>query len=128
MNIITEVAAIHNDSEWLAIALIITASVVFCGWFLFSRLRWKERLGTSILSALGVSVGFAFVMLVFSIASYKENTIDRDAAVVAMEGCGYEHIEVDSYGWSAYKDNQKVEGEIDLVGDTYLLLGEGKCN
>lgn len=128
MNIITEVAAIHNHNEWLVIFLVLAASIVFCVWFLVSRLRWRERIETSIFTALGVSVLFTFIVLMFSALVYEEYSLDSDAALKAMESCGYEHIEVSSYGWSAYKDNQKVEGNIDLVGETYLVLGEGKCN
>ena len=128
MNIITEVAAIHNDNEWLVIFLVLPASIIFCVWFLVSRLRCRERIKTSIFTALGASVLFTFIVLMFSSLVYEKYSIDSDATVEAMESCGYEHIEVSSYGWSAYKDNQKVEGNIDLVGETYLVLGEGKCN
>ena len=128
MNIITEVAAIHNDNEWLVIFLVLPASIVFCVWFLVSRLRCRERIKTSIFTALGASVLFTFIVLMFSALVYEEYSLDSDVALKAMESCGYEHIEVSSYGWSAYKDNQKVEGNIDLVGETYLVLGEGKCN
>ena len=128
MNIITEVAAIHNDNEWLVIFLVLPASIIFCVWFLVSRLRWRERIETSICTALGASILFTFIVLMFSALVYEEYSLDSDVALKAMESCGYEHIEVSSYGWSAYKDNQKVEGNIDLVGETYLVLGEGKCN